>query len=70
MSFVYSTLDNYSHCRKALRIARLAEVVASVAGWDYTFKAMKYAYLSKDLIGMLIGADFGNALVGLFHFLL
>ena len=43
-----------SMARQALRVAQLAEKVADLTGYSFTFKALKYAYYSKELYSMLM----------------
>jgi len=48
--------------RQAIRLAQIAEVVADITGFSLTIKALKYAYMSSELVNALISADLFAAL--------
>jgi len=56
-----NSLEDTSY-RKALRMARIAEVAASVAGLSYTFTAVKYLYYGSEIVNQIIAGDLLNAL--------
>ena len=43
--------------RKALRVARVAEVAATISGFSVTFTALKYLYYSSEIIKKFIAGD-------------
>eukprot|EP01040_Poterioochromonas_malhamensis_P005389 gene5389-5781_t len=48
--------------RQATRVAQIAEVVATLTGFSFPVKALKYAYFSTELVNALISADLFKAL--------
>jgi hypothetical protein len=43
--------------RQAMRIVQVAEIVADFAGYSLVVKSLKYAYMSHELINLLISSD-------------
>ena len=51
-----------SYTRQVERFAQVAEIVADMVGYKFMFRAVKYAYYSKELYAMLLAGDILNVL--------
>ena len=51
-----------SYTRQVERFAQVAEIMADMVGYKFMFRAVKYAYYSKELYAMLIAGDILNVL--------